>query len=322
MARKIYRYPKPSLSQKQWNRIARVFFLIVVFQCSFLAWSHRRASISEQKEASRAAAVKQAALQSEAVIRIDPLRAVDAEKEEKQLENAQIKEKLLNSNPEVANQLFESRLERRERNKLAAGQQLAKLLRDRALRGGQVGHFTKRSLGINGRELHRFSHSSVANLAHKFQAQLTSQFPGDEGDPYWSPLPFQGSESACKEWLEWKDGVPFSRDFHQEPIKVGRSDDRIWEDCSVGCHHTADESENDDAVFGLAIKPEGGAGAVSVLRSMEAISYYPRNNVTTAKKLGFQVFWSFPTLYLFNNLCNLVHSCIRVMRASLIIVIK
>ncbi|KAM3291546.1 putative fucosyltransferase-like protein [Capsicum chacoense] len=89
---------------------------------------------------------------------------------------------------------------------------------------------------------------------------------------------------GCEEWLEREDSLQYSRDFRDEPILV-RGRDQTVKSCSVGCKFGNDHNKKPDAAFGLP--PQDGIA--SVLQSMESAQYYPQNNITLARRKGYDV---------------------------------
>ncbi|KAJ4963180.1 hypothetical protein NE237_023119 [Protea cynaroides] len=90
----------------------------------------------------------------------------------------------------------------------------------------------------------------------------------------------------CKEWLEKKDAVTYSRDFRNEPVWVSGLE-KEWKNCAVRCSFASDyqSQKKPDATFGLPQE----RGIAGVLRSMESSHYYPGNNIDRARREGYNV---------------------------------
>ncbi|KHF99053.1 Glycoprotein 3-alpha-L-fucosyltransferase A -like protein [Gossypium arboreum] len=96
---------------------------------------------------------------------------------------------------------------------------------------------------------------------------------------------YSGLET-CEEWLEREDTVVYSRDFNKDPIWISTSD--VKEDvktCAVNCSFRSKWIRKADATFKLHKKSK----APSVHRSMESASYYAENNITQARREGFDI---------------------------------
>ncbi|KAG8368377.1 hypothetical protein BUALT_Bualt15G0039200 [Buddleja alternifolia] len=91
-------------------------------------------------------------------------------------------------------------------------------------------------------------------------------------------------EDRCQAWLEKEDSVPYSRDFKNDPILVHGAYEE-WKNCAVGCKFASEAGKKPDAAFGLRQQP----GSANVLRSMEAATYYPENNIAVARRKGYDV---------------------------------
>ncbi|XP_077250067.1 glycoprotein 3-alpha-L-fucosyltransferase A-like [Tasmannia lanceolata] len=108
--------------------------------------------------------------------------------------------------------------------------------------------------------------------------------------PSSTSLPVVGGEEEfdinCEDWLEREDDVEYSRDFVKDPILVSGVEED-WRSCSVACKfgHYAASDKKPDAAFGLPNDPV----IAGVLRSMEASSYYPDNNLDQARRRGYKV---------------------------------
>ncbi|XP_015058382.1 glycoprotein 3-alpha-L-fucosyltransferase A-like [Solanum pennellii] len=89
---------------------------------------------------------------------------------------------------------------------------------------------------------------------------------------------------GCEEWLEREDSVAFSRDFDKEPILV-RGREQTLNSCPVGCKFGTNFDKKSDAEFRLPRQ----AGIASVLQSMESAQYYAENNITLARRRGYDV---------------------------------
>nr|ABU48860.1 fucosyltransferase 1 [Nicotiana benthamiana] len=89
---------------------------------------------------------------------------------------------------------------------------------------------------------------------------------------------------SCEEWLEREDSVAYSRDFDNEPIFVHGPGQEL-KSCSIGCKFGTDSNKKPDAAFRLPQQ----AGTASVLRSMESAQYYAENNITLARRRGYDV---------------------------------
>ncbi|TYI41277.1 hypothetical protein ES332_A01G008800v1 [Gossypium tomentosum] len=96
---------------------------------------------------------------------------------------------------------------------------------------------------------------------------------------------YSGLET-CEEWLEREDTVVYSRDFNKDPIWISTSG--VKEDvktCAVNCSFRSKWIRKADATFKLHKKSK----APSVHRSMESASYYAENNITQARREGFDI---------------------------------
>lgn len=88
---------------------------------------------------------------------------------------------------------------------------------------------------------------------------------------------------GCEEWLEREDSLAFSRDFDKEPIIVHGREEKL-KSCAVGCKFGIDSDKKPDGAFRIPL-----AGIASVLQSMESTQYYPENNITLARRRGYDV---------------------------------
>ncbi|KAH6794035.1 fucosyltransferase 12 [Perilla frutescens var. hirtella] len=88
----------------------------------------------------------------------------------------------------------------------------------------------------------------------------------------------------CEAWLEKEDSVPYSRDFNKDPILVNGGEEE-WRTCAVGCKFGYEQGKNPDAGFGTPQQP----GTATVLRSMESASYYAENDISKARRRGYDV---------------------------------
>ncbi|KAJ4745252.1 3-alpha-L-fucosyltransferase [Rhynchospora pubera] len=90
--------------------------------------------------------------------------------------------------------------------------------------------------------------------------------------------------SACEEWLEKEDAVPYARDFDKEPVLVtGKPKD--FSSCSVPCEFGHSSNRKADATFGYGLEGD----VPSILRSMESSHYYSENDPDVARRKGFGV---------------------------------
>ncbi|CAF2216947.1 BnaA08g02510D [Brassica napus] len=89
---------------------------------------------------------------------------------------------------------------------------------------------------------------------------------------------------SCEEWLTRQDSVTFSRDFKKDPIFVygGQKD---FQSCSIDCTFGDSSGRAPDASFGLGNQP----GSLSILRSMESAQYYPENDISQARRSGYDI---------------------------------
>ncbi|KAL8541392.1 hypothetical protein ACS0TY_002596 [Phlomoides rotata] len=92
------------------------------------------------------------------------------------------------------------------------------------------------------------------------------------------------TDGSCEAWLEKEDSVSYSRDFKKDPILVNGPNEE-WKTCAVGCKFGFESGRKPDAAFGVSHSP----GTSSVLRSMEAATYYAENNIAMARRKGFDV---------------------------------
>ncbi|CAF2081650.1 unnamed protein product [Brassica napus] len=93
-----------------------------------------------------------------------------------------------------------------------------------------------------------------------------------------------GTEKSCEEWLRREDSVTYSRDFRKNPIFIsGGAKD--FQSCSVDCTFEASAGKTADATFGLGHKPE----TLGIIRSMESAQYYPDNDLSQARRRGYDV---------------------------------
>ncbi|MFQ6657458.1 hypothetical protein Gotur_027123 [Gossypium turneri] len=91
---------------------------------------------------------------------------------------------------------------------------------------------------------------------------------------------------TCEEWLEREDTLVYSRDFNKDPIWILISGDKEdFKTCAVNCSFRSNWSTKADATFKLPKKSK----ALSVHRSMESASYYEENNITQARRDGFEI---------------------------------
>lgn len=96
-------------------------------------------------------------------------------------------------------------------------------------------------------------------------------------------LSSDSGDEGCEIWLEKKDAVSYSRDFHKDPILVSGVEEE-WNSCAVGCKFGS-SNKKVDAAFGL---PRDGLRE-GVLRSMESSHYYIENNISQARGKGYSV---------------------------------
>ncbi|KAK4340232.1 hypothetical protein RND71_041694 [Anisodus tanguticus] len=91
---------------------------------------------------------------------------------------------------------------------------------------------------------------------------------------------------SCEEWLDGEDDVAYSRDFSEEPIFV-HGVEQTLKSCPVGCKYEfgTDPNKKPDATF----RPPEQNDTARVLRSMESTLYYPENNLTLARRRGYDV---------------------------------
>ncbi|CAM8994145.1 hypothetical protein QQ045_006879 [Rhodiola kirilowii] len=92
-----------------------------------------------------------------------------------------------------------------------------------------------------------------------------------------------GKTDSCEEWLEREDAVEYTRDFWKDPVWVSGGEQE-WKTCAVGCKFGFDAEKKPDAAFGL-----GREGGASVLRSMESASYYGENEISHARRKGYDI---------------------------------
>ncbi|KAH0872332.1 hypothetical protein HID58_069694 [Brassica napus] len=93
-----------------------------------------------------------------------------------------------------------------------------------------------------------------------------------------------GTEKICEEWLTREDSVTYSRDFGKNPIFIsGGAKD--FQSCSVDCTFEASAGKTPDATFGFGHKPE----TLGIIRSMESAQYYPDNDLSQARRRGYDV---------------------------------
>ncbi|TYH85954.1 hypothetical protein ES332_D01G008200v1 [Gossypium tomentosum] len=91
---------------------------------------------------------------------------------------------------------------------------------------------------------------------------------------------------TCEEWLEREDTLVYSRDFNKDPIWILISGDKEdFKSCAVNCSFRSNWSRKADATFKLPKKSK----APRVHRSMESASYYEENNITQARRDGFEI---------------------------------
>ncbi|MBA0705167.1 hypothetical protein Golax_017375 [Gossypium laxum] len=94
------------------------------------------------------------------------------------------------------------------------------------------------------------------------------------------------SVETCEEWLEREDTLVYSRDFNKDPIWILISGDKEdFKTCAVNCSFRSNWSRKADATFKLSKKSK----APRVHRSMESASYYEENNITQARRDGFEI---------------------------------
>ncbi|KAJ0230486.1 putative fucosyltransferase-like protein [Hirschfeldia incana] len=89
---------------------------------------------------------------------------------------------------------------------------------------------------------------------------------------------------SCEEWLTRQDSVTYSRDFNKDPIFIsgGQKD---FQSCSIDCTFGDSSDRTPDAAFGLGNQP----GSLSILRSMESAQYYPENDISHARRSGYDI---------------------------------
>ncbi|XP_018451885.1 putative fucosyltransferase-like protein isoform X2 [Raphanus sativus] len=89
---------------------------------------------------------------------------------------------------------------------------------------------------------------------------------------------------SCEEWLTRQDSVTYSRDFNKDPIFIygGQKD---FQSCSIDCTFGDSSGRAPDAAFGLGNQP----GSLSILRSMESAQYYPENDISHARRSGYDI---------------------------------
>ncbi|XP_060168241.1 glycoprotein 3-alpha-L-fucosyltransferase A-like [Lycium barbarum] len=126
----------------------------------------------------------------------------------------------------------------------------------------------------------------VNSWADSFYQFTTSSWPNskrvvDETESGQGLVP-----GSCEEWLEREDYVAYFRDFEKEPILI-QGIEQTLKSCSVGCKFKfgTDTDKKPDATF----RPPHQNGTASVLRSMESALYYPENNLTMARRRGYDV---------------------------------
>ncbi|KAL2631929.1 hypothetical protein R1flu_016615 [Riccia fluitans] len=98
----------------------------------------------------------------------------------------------------------------------------------------------------------------------------------------------------CEAWLEDNDNLEqFGRNFTKSPIYVAFGENQVWPKCAVGCVFRSSVADNirPDGVF----RPLSGAPswaereAAHILRSMESASYYPENDLGSARRRGYDL---------------------------------
>ncbi|XP_074330289.1 glycoprotein 3-alpha-L-fucosyltransferase A-like isoform X1 [Apium graveolens] len=92
-----------------------------------------------------------------------------------------------------------------------------------------------------------------------------------------------GSES-CEELLEKNDFVAYSRDFEKEPVYVAGVIESS-KSCAVRCIVGYHDGQKPDGTFG----PEKAHKEPTILRSMEPVSYYMENNLSYARRTGYDL---------------------------------
>ncbi|KAG6419680.1 hypothetical protein SASPL_116189 [Salvia splendens] len=97
-------------------------------------------------------------------------------------------------------------------------------------------------------------------------------------DSFYHSNPAPELVDSCEAWLEKEDSVPYSRDFDKDPILGIMT-------CGIGCKFGDESSKKPDAGFGT---PQS-SGTAAVLRSMEAATYYPENNIGKARRRGYDI---------------------------------
>ncbi|GBG84902.1 hypothetical protein CBR_g39363 [Chara braunii] len=101
----------------------------------------------------------------------------------------------------------------------------------------------------------------------------------------WSArVPEVPAGTMCEAWLTEKDRFKYGRDFSVNPIRVGSLQQKVWEQCSVGCVF----SPTTEAVDGNLIDGRG-ASDLRIVRTMESETNYPMYNVDAAHSAGFSV---------------------------------
>ncbi|CAN4112209.1 unnamed protein product [Withania somnifera] len=140
--------------------------------------------------------------------------------------------------------------------------------------------------------LFRIDVTEKANLVNSWTDSFTTSYlPSSKRDVDELQLGVLASEAhhgflsgSCEEWLEREDSVAFSRDFDKQPVLVhGR--EQTLKSCSVGCKYGTDPNKKPDASF----RQPRQAGIASVLQSMESAQYYAENNITLARRRGYDV---------------------------------
>ncbi|CAH8311165.1 unnamed protein product [Eruca vesicaria subsp. sativa] len=89
---------------------------------------------------------------------------------------------------------------------------------------------------------------------------------------------------SCEEWLTKQDSVTYSRDFSKDPIFIsgGQKD---FQSCPIDCTFEDSSGRAPDAAFGLGHQP----GTLAILRSMESAQYYPENDISQARRNGYDI---------------------------------
>ncbi|BBN09342.1 hypothetical protein MPTK1_4g19010 [Marchantia polymorpha subsp. ruderalis] len=103
----------------------------------------------------------------------------------------------------------------------------------------------------------------------------------------------RSNNESCEEWLEKNDFLGYGRNFSKSPIHVAFGENQVWDSCAVGCkfRSTVSESFRPDGVLRAASGLPSWMEKESchILRSMESSSYYPENDLTSARKRGYDV---------------------------------